>query len=250
MTAESMPGEYCVNQPVRYPPRHRRAAVLFCYGAMNAGTRLHPRASKASVKAPCDEAAASRTGETTPCAESARPWVLTATILASSMAFIDSTVVNVALPALQSSFHATVVDVQWVVEAYGLFLAALILVGGSLGDLFRTQAHLRQRSWDFCTGLAGLRHGCVGAAVDPAAQRTRRGSGVAGAGQPCHHQHCLRRATSRRRHRYLVGLYRHHHRDWPGPRRMAGGPRQLALGVLHQPATGRGRHRHFAVANS
>jgi EmrB/QacA subfamily drug resistance transporter len=51
------------------------------------------------------------------------------------MAFIDSTVVSVALPALQASFHATVVDVQWVVESYGLFLAALILVGGSLGDL-------------------------------------------------------------------------------------------------------------------
>jgi EmrB/QacA subfamily drug resistance transporter len=52
------------------------------------------------------------------------------------MAFIDSTVVNVALPALQASFHATVVSVQWVVEAYGLFLGALILVGGSLGDMF------------------------------------------------------------------------------------------------------------------
>ena len=52
------------------------------------------------------------------------------------MAFIDSTVVNVALPAIQSAFHATVVDVQWVVESYGLLLAALILVGGSLGDLF------------------------------------------------------------------------------------------------------------------
>jgi EmrB/QacA subfamily drug resistance transporter len=52
------------------------------------------------------------------------------------MAFIDSTVVNVALPAVQAGFHATVVDVQWVVESYGLFLAALILAGGSLGDLF------------------------------------------------------------------------------------------------------------------
>jgi EmrB/QacA subfamily drug resistance transporter len=51
------------------------------------------------------------------------------------MAFIDSTVVNVALPALQASLHATIVGVQWVVESYGLFLAALILVGGSLGDL-------------------------------------------------------------------------------------------------------------------
>jgi MFS family permease len=52
------------------------------------------------------------------------------------MAFIDSTVVNVALPAIQATFHATVVNVQWVVESYGLFLGALILVGGSLGDLF------------------------------------------------------------------------------------------------------------------
>ncbi len=51
------------------------------------------------------------------------------------MAFIDSTVVNIALPALQVSFQATVVDMQWVIESYGLFLSALILVGGSLGDL-------------------------------------------------------------------------------------------------------------------
>jgi len=52
------------------------------------------------------------------------------------MAFIDSTVVNVALPAIQAEFRATAVDVQWVVESYGLLLGALILVGGSLGDLF------------------------------------------------------------------------------------------------------------------
>ncbi len=51
------------------------------------------------------------------------------------MAFLDSTVVNVALPALQSSFGATVVGVQWVVEIYGLFLGALILAGGTLGDV-------------------------------------------------------------------------------------------------------------------
>ncbi len=51
------------------------------------------------------------------------------------MAFIDSTVVNVALPALQANFGANVVDVQWVIESYGLTLAALILVGGSVGDI-------------------------------------------------------------------------------------------------------------------
>ena len=60
--------------------------------------------------------------------------MLVATILASSMAFIDGTVVNVALPALQANLNATIVDVQWVIEAYSLLLAALLLVGGSLGD--------------------------------------------------------------------------------------------------------------------
>jgi EmrB/QacA subfamily drug resistance transporter len=66
----------------------------------------------------------------------AATWVLAASILGSSMAFIDGTAVNVALPALQSALHATVSDVQWVIESYALFLAALLLVGGSLGDLF------------------------------------------------------------------------------------------------------------------
>jgi EmrB/QacA subfamily drug resistance transporter len=52
------------------------------------------------------------------------------------MAFIDGTVVNVALPALQTSLNATVTDVQWVIEAYTLLLAALLLLGGSLGDRY------------------------------------------------------------------------------------------------------------------
>jgi len=63
-------------------------------------------------------------------------WVLAATILASSMAFIDGTVVNVALPFLQTNLNATAIGIQWVVEAYSLFLSALLLVGGSLGDLY------------------------------------------------------------------------------------------------------------------
>jgi EmrB/QacA subfamily drug resistance transporter len=52
------------------------------------------------------------------------------------MAFIDGTAVNVALPALQTAVHATVRDIQWVVEAYALLLASLLLVGGSLGDRY------------------------------------------------------------------------------------------------------------------
>src|SRR3954468_19979599 len=88
------------------------------------------------MRAPCDEAAIRAGTLEAPCGARARAWILAATILASSMAFIDSTVANVALPSIQASFHATVVDVQWVIESYGLFLGALILVGGSLGDLF------------------------------------------------------------------------------------------------------------------
>src|SRR5438552_3551097 len=65
-----------------------------------------------------------------------RRWTLVATILGSSLTFIDGTIVNVALPALQAELHATITDVQWVIEAYALFLGALILVGGSMGDQF------------------------------------------------------------------------------------------------------------------
>ena len=73
-------------------------------------------------------------------------WVLAATILASSMAFIDGTVVNVALPFLQTSLNATAIGIQWVVEAYSLFLSALLLVGGSLGDRYG-------RRWIFNIGV-------------------------------------------------------------------------------------------------
>jgi EmrB/QacA subfamily drug resistance transporter len=67
---------------------------------------------------------------------SARQWTLVATIIGSSLTFIDATVVNVALPALQADLHATITDVQWVIEAYALLLGSLILAGGSMGDQF------------------------------------------------------------------------------------------------------------------
>src|SRR5260370_6625764 len=82
----------------------------------------------------CDENVIRSRAATAPCSKSSGRWVLAATILASSMAFIDGTVVNVALPALQSRLNATAVDLQWVIEAYSLLLSALLLVGGSLGD--------------------------------------------------------------------------------------------------------------------
>src|SRR5205809_7077577 len=96
------------------------------------------RSSAASMwglfQEPCDENVIRSRLATAPCSRSRGRWVLAATILASSMAFIDGTVVNVALPALQTNLNATAVDMQWVIESYALLLSALLLVGGSLGD--------------------------------------------------------------------------------------------------------------------
>jgi EmrB/QacA subfamily drug resistance transporter len=86
------------------------------------------------VRFPCDEGAILG-GEAPSVARISQRWILAATILGSSLAFVDSTVVNVGLPALQSAFGATLSDIQWVVEAYAVTLAALLLTGGSLGDL-------------------------------------------------------------------------------------------------------------------
>ncbi|HKU17611.1 MAG TPA: MFS transporter [Steroidobacteraceae bacterium] len=70
------------------------------------------------------------------CARRSRPWVLAATILGSSMAFIDGSVVSVALPAMQADLAAPVSQAQWIVNAYMLLLGALILIGGAAGDRF------------------------------------------------------------------------------------------------------------------
>src|ERR1700722_5212386 len=88
-----------------------------------------------NARPPCDEGAILAASCKHPAAANGR-WILAATILGSSMAFIDGTVVNVALPALQKALRASLADVQWVVESYALFLAALLLIGGSLGDIY------------------------------------------------------------------------------------------------------------------
>src|SRR5947209_6117020 len=104
-------------------------------------------------------------------------WILLATILGSSMAFIDSNVVNVALPRLQMDLNASATDVQWVVEAYALFLSALILVGGSLGDSFG-----RKRIFAIGIGLFALASMGCGLAPNVALLiATRALQGVGGA---------------------------------------------------------------------
>ncbi|MGZ3497895.1 MAG: MFS transporter [Vulcanimicrobiaceae bacterium] len=65
-----------------------------------------------------------------------RFWVLLATVVGSSMVFVDGTVVTLALPAMQEQFHASASDAQWIVEAYAIALGSLMLLGGSLGDRY------------------------------------------------------------------------------------------------------------------
>src|SRR5918999_3354948 len=69
-------------------------------------------------------------------AESRGRWVLLATILGSSVALLDATVVNVALPQLADDLDASMAGLQWTVNAYTLTLAGFILLGGSLGDRY------------------------------------------------------------------------------------------------------------------
>src|SRR5476649_364372 len=86
-----------------------------------------------AFSAGCDVAAATSAAE----GRAAHPrLVLATTILASSLAFIDGSVVNVGLPAIGRSFHSGAADLQWVINAYLLPLSALLLLGGAMGDRF------------------------------------------------------------------------------------------------------------------
>jgi EmrB/QacA subfamily drug resistance transporter len=129
------------------------------------------------VKQPCDEGVILSRKAKSSCAPNAAPWVLAATILGSSMAFIDETALPVALPAIQNALGATAVDAQWVVASYTLLLAALILIGGSLGD------HLgRRRAFSIGVGLFALASAWCGLATSPEqliAARVLQGVGAA-----------------------------------------------------------------------
>jgi EmrB/QacA subfamily drug resistance transporter len=83
---------------------------------------------------PCDEAAIRSTAPDRGCTESAKPWVLAVTILASAISYIDESVVNVALPTIEADLKTSATATQWLINAYMLVLTALVLVGGAAGD--------------------------------------------------------------------------------------------------------------------
>ncbi|MDB5072692.1 MAG: drug resistance transporter, drug:H+ antiporter family protein [Candidatus Eremiobacteraeota bacterium] len=109
---------------------------------------------------------------------SAKTWVLVAAILGSAMTFIDGSAVNVALPVIQRELSANAAQMQWVVEGYALFLSALILLGGSLGDLYG-----RKRL--FLTGIAIFTAASFGCAFAPNVQVLIAARCMQGIGAAC-----------------------------------------------------------------
>ncbi len=84
---------------------------------------------------PCDEGAL-RAAASVPACAARRTWVLVAAVLGSTLAYIDESVVNVALPKLESDLHTTLAAMQWVINAYTLSMSALLLIGGAAADQF------------------------------------------------------------------------------------------------------------------
>ena len=82
---------------------------------------------------PCEEGTIQSVPVAGDCAAGAKLWVLMATILASSIAYVDESVVNIALPAIETDLSASVAVIQWLINAYTLTLSSLLLVGGAAG---------------------------------------------------------------------------------------------------------------------
>src|SRR3989442_1290307 len=85
---------------------------------------------------PCDEVTIRSSRGEPACARQQQRWVLAAAVLGSTMAFVDESVVNVALPKIESDLGTTLAAMQWVVNAYTLCLSALLLIGGAAADRF------------------------------------------------------------------------------------------------------------------
>ncbi len=85
---------------------------------------------------PCDVGVIRGAPSTPGCASHAKRWVLAVTVLGSSIAFIEASVINVALPAIQQGLGASVGQMQWIASIYTMFLAALTLASGSAGDRY------------------------------------------------------------------------------------------------------------------
>lgn len=126
---------------------------------------------------PCRERQARTAPAGAPCADRAKPWVVATAILGSSMAFIDGTVVVVALAPMRESLGASLSEMQWVVNAYALILAAFLLIGGAAGDALGLRRMFALGVGIF--GAASLWCGLAGSAAGLIAARALQGIGAA-----------------------------------------------------------------------
>src|SRR5580693_6835636 len=85
---------------------------------------------------PCAAEVIRSTRSLTPCPRRDKTWVLVVAVLGSTMAFVDESVVNVALPKIEADLHTTLASMQWVINAYTLCMSALLLIGGAAADRF------------------------------------------------------------------------------------------------------------------
>src|SRR5215472_2343014 len=125
---------------------------------------------------PCDEVAI-RAAASVPACAASKTWVLTAAVLGSTLAYIDESVVNVALPKIESDLNTTLSAMQWVVNAYTLCMTALLLIGGATADQFG-------RRLIFMIGTAVFAVASLGCGLAPSvpvliAARTLQGAGAA-----------------------------------------------------------------------
>src|SRR5262249_34323698 len=178
---------------------------------------------------PCDEAAIRSTPVAPECLAASRPWVLVVTILASTMAYIDESVVNVALPAIERDLGVPVAVIQWLVNAYTLSLSAFLLIGGAAGDPLRPRPVFLIGPPHFRGGGAW---GGPGGGRRPAARRPGRAGRRRCALDPVlarDHRRRVRRGRARPRDRPLGRLLRHIRRGGPAHRRLHRRPCDLAL---------------------
>jgi hypothetical protein len=173
-------------------------------------------------------------------------WVVAAAVLGSGLASVDATVVNLALPALGRDLHADFAGLQWTINAYTLTLAALILLGGSLGDRFgRRKIFVLGTLW-----FAGTSAVCalaptielLVAARPPGSWRC-----PAHAWQSGHHRRLLRGPGPLQGHRRLVRSGWHRDRRRTVHRRLPRGRPGLALDLPDQRAARRRGHSHCAA---
>ena len=167
--------------------------------------------------------------------------VIAASVMGSSIAALDATVVGIALPTIGRDFDVGVTALQWVVDAYTLTLAGLLLLGGSLGDRYGRRLCSPSAS-SGSPSLRRLRAGartsaCSIAACGPAGRR--RGAAVPGSLAIL--QASFAEEDRGRGNRRVVRARRRGHRCRPAPRRVAHHRGFVAAGLLHQPPGGRPR---------